>query len=172
MKIAGIGRTDPKSAAPKRYTGLMRRFVILLTALFLVVGGAAAKQGKGKGKGKGQNREYDSAAASGYTERRFLPREASIIVGYYGGGTGNLPPGLAKRGGNLPPGLEKQLRRNGHLPPGLQKKLTPFPVDLEHRLPPLSPDCGCRRVIAGSWALLIHDATNVILDVLDLRRGR
>jgi hypothetical protein len=150
----------------------MRRFVILLTAMFLVMGCAEGRQGKGKGKGKGKGnqQEYDSATAQGYGERRFLPRDVSVILGYYGGGTGNLPPGLAKRGGNLPPGLEKHLRRNGQLPPGLQKKLTPFPVGLEGQLGPVC--MGCRRVIAGSWAMLIHDASNVILDVLDLRRGR
>ena len=90
-----------------------------------------------------------------------------MIRGYYRGEGGGLPPGLAKKG-SLPPGLEKQLRRNGQLPPGLQKKIEPFPVVLEHRLPPPPP--GCRRVMVDRWALLIHDSTNVVFDILDLTR--
>ncbi len=75
---------------------------------------------------------------------------------------------MAKRGGDLPPGLEKQLRRNGTLPPGLQKKLAPFPAGLEARLTPVLP--GYRRVTVGGWALLIQDATNLVMDVIDLSR--
>ncbi len=90
-----------------------------------------------------------------------------MIVDYFHPASG-LPPGLAKRAGDLPPGLQKQLRRNGALPPGLQKKLVPFPVDLERRLSPVP--AGCRRVTAGTWALLVADATNTVLDVIDLTR--
>src|SRR5499426_4381078 len=69
----------------------------------------------------------------------FLPEERRIIENYYrsGGPSKGLPPGLAKRGGNLPPGLQKHLERDGTLPPGLQKRITPFPVDLDRRLPRL-----------------------------------
>ncbi len=90
-----------------------------------------------------------------------------MIVDYFHPASG-LPPGLARRGGDLPPGLEKQLRRNGKLPPGLQKKLVAFPRDLEVTLPQVQP--GYRRVTLGTWALLVQDATNVILDVIDLSR--
>ncbi|MBY0373130.1 MAG: hypothetical protein K2Q23_04000 [Bryobacteraceae bacterium] len=96
----------------------------------------------------------------------FSPDDIRIIAGFYGPGTGNLPPGLAKRGGNLPPGLQKQLVRNGQLPPGLQKKLTPFPPALNQQLPPLG--AGYRRVLVDRWALLVADASNLILDTIDL----
>jgi len=119
----------------------------------------AAPQGKGKG--------HQKHAASNSGETSFRPQDARLIVDYFHPASG-LPPGLAKRNGDLPPGLEKQLRRNGKLPPGLQKKLAPFPADLEQRLPPVPPEC--HRFTLGAWALLIQDATNVILDVIDLSR--
>jgi hypothetical protein len=109
-------------------------------------------------------------AAADTAAVRFLPREVPIILNYYRPGSANLPPGLAKRGGNLPPGLEKQLRRNGQLPPGLQKRLQPFPPELERRLGPVP--AGCRRVVMDTRALLIRDATKVVLDILDLAQKR
>jgi hypothetical protein len=146
----------------------MRRIVHVFLLLSLVCSALAPGQGKGKGKGKKQGEAaLEPSQGAG---RRFLPQETQIITGYYGSDSGNLPPGLAKRGGNLPPGLQKQLQRNGQLPPGLQKRLEPFPVVLERRLPPLPQ--GCRRVVVGSSALLIDDTTNVVLDVLDLTRRR
>lgn len=134
----------------------------LLFVAVLALGCLLTSPAQAKGK---PNKNKHHAAAS-----RFEPQHVEVILGYYGGGAGNLPPGLARRAGNLPPGLEKQLRRNGQLPPGLQKRLTPFPVALERRLPPPPP--GCRRVILDSWALLIQDSGNVILDILDLTRRR
>ncbi len=134
---------------------------LLLCVLVLAM--PALPQGHGKGKGHRSEREATASA-------RFQPQEVQIILGYYGPGGSGLPPGLAKRGGNLPPGLEKQLRRNGQLPPGLQKKVAPFPPALEQRLPPVCG--GCRRVVVDTWALLIRDATNVVLDIVDLSRGR
>ena len=79
-----------------------------------------------------------------------------------------LPPGLAKRGGNLPPGLEKQLLRNGTVPPGLQKRLEPLPVELERRLPPLPPGCGCNRGVLGANVVLVRTRDQLILDALRL----
>lgn len=117
---------------------------------------------QGKGKGKGHSKGKSGAVAFSTDERR-------IIVQYYGGQGGHLPPELAKRGGDLPPGLAKQLQRNGTLPPGLQKKIEPIPPDLVRMLPP--PPEGHRRVVVGTWALLIRDATNVVLDIIDLARN-
>lgn len=136
----------------------MRCLLTILALLALALAPAAAAPGKGKGKSK--------------SKHAFKSGEVQIIMEYYGGccdgGREGLPPGLAKRGGDLPPGLEKQLRRNGRLPPGLEKKVEPFPVELAHRLPP--PPYGCRRVVYDRWAMLIQDATNVVLDIIDLRR--
>lgn len=69
---------------------------------------------------------------------------------------------------DLPPGLEKKVARGGVLPPGWQKKVQAFPVDLDGRLVRLP--AGYRRVISGPVAMLIHDATNTVLDILELVR--
>jgi hypothetical protein len=69
-----------------------------------------------------------------------------------------LPKGLAKRD-SLPPGLAKRKE----LPPGLRTE--PLPADLERQLPP-APD-GTRRVLMDGAAVLIEDATNTVLDILE-----
>jgi hypothetical protein len=120
----------------------MRRRVFL-TSAFAV---PAFAQGKGKGKGKSKN------AAPG-----FDTEERQVILGYYG-----------PKFSNLPPGQQKQLLRKGTLPPGIAKKLQPFPPELQQRLPPLPPDCGCRRAVVDQWAVLVSDATNTVLDIIDL----
>jgi hypothetical protein len=93
----------------------------------------------------------------------FSDRDRSIIRSYYQTQSGNLPPGLAKRGGRLPPGLERQLRKNGTLPPGLQKRVEPFPADLNSQLPRIPG--GYSRVILAGRALLL-DRNNKILDLM------
>src|SRR5438128_6792504 len=98
----------------------------------------------------------------------FRPEDRTIINEYFRVNTSNLPPGLAKRGGNLPPGLQKQLRRNGQLPPGLQERLEPLPVELERRLPPLPPGCGCNRGVLGANVVLVRTRDQLILDALRL----
>ncbi len=101
-----------------------------------LLGHVALAQGRGHNKGSAAGGDR---AVTVRGEIIFTSHDRDIIRDYYGGGNSNLPPGLAKRGGNLPPGLQKHLERNGTLPPGLQKRLTPFPSDLERRLPRL-PD--------------------------------
>jgi hypothetical protein len=140
----------------------MRWILPLVVALCCTLAPLDA-QGKGKGKGKGKSSSPVKGAVY------FVEPDIRAIREYYAPG-GSLPPGLAKRGGDLPPGLEKQLRRNGALPPGLQKKLAPFPRELDARLAALPPDCGCRRVALGGWAILIQDASNTILDIIELSR--
>ncbi len=138
-----------------------RRLVALLLAMSLL-GVAAQAQGKGKGHNKGS--EYtDDHAVSVHGAIIFSTHDREVIREYYRGGSG-LPPGLAKRGGNLPPGLQRQLERNGTLPPGLQKRLTPFPADLERRLPRL-PAIYQRGYIGGS-VVIIDRRTQRILDVI------
>ncbi len=140
----------------------------LLSALLCGVSATLGEaQGKGKGKGKGHQDKSSGNSGGGAVAFAFGPADSRLIVDYYyPAGSSDLPPGLAKRGGDLPPGLEKHLRRNGTLPPGLQKKLAPFPRELDVRLAP--PPAGCRRVTLGTRALLVQDATNVVLDIIDL----
>ena len=76
------------------------------------------------------------------------------------------PPGLAKRNGNLPPGLQKRLQRNGRLPPGLESRFTPFPVEVERRLPPIPR--GCVRGVLDGQAVIYDPKTRIVLDVLDI----
>jgi hypothetical protein len=92
-------------------------------------------------------------------------RHEKDIHGWYSEHSSNLPPGLAKKD-RLPPGLEKQLVRNGTLPPGLQKRIEPCPRDLEHYLPPPSPDCS--HVLIGGHIVLLNRKTNVVVDFLNL----
>jgi hypothetical protein len=141
--------------------------ILLLTPCLLA--------GQGKGQGKGQAKEHGREAAQAEPAARpketypfFHDAETKLILDFYRPGSGHLPPGLAKRGGALPPGLQKQLRVTGTLPPGIEKHLEPFPADLDRRLGPVP--AGYRRVLAGTTALLVQDATNLIVDVLELIR--
>jgi hypothetical protein len=94
----------------------------------------------------------------------FSARDRDIIRDYYHNRYSNLPPGLAKRNGNLPPGLEKHLERDGTLPPGLQKRLTPFPDDLEGRLPRLPSIY--RRGTIGVDVVILDRRTQRIVDIV------
>ncbi|MEZ5814100.1 MAG: hypothetical protein R3E13_05170 [Alphaproteobacteria bacterium] len=73
-----------------------------------------------------------------------------------------MPPGLAKRDGDLPPGLERHIEKHGTLPPGLEGR--DFPDDLKHRLGKARK--GTKRILVGDDAVLIEEATGVVLDVL------
>ncbi|MFN0171500.1 MAG: hypothetical protein ACKV22_34215 [Bryobacteraceae bacterium] len=128
------------------------RRTLLWTAL--LVPAAALSQGKGKGKGRG----------NGGGPAAFSTVDLRIILDYAGQHP-NLVSAEARR---LPPGLEKNLRRGKPLPPGWQKKILAFPAPLEGQLSPLP--VGYRRVVVDRWALVIADATNVVLDVIDLIR--
>jgi len=133
--------------------------------LFLMLSASMVLAGhQGKGKGKHGDDESEQAGAHDDT---FVGIDRDMIRHHYAGYRApdyrGLPPGLAKRGGDLPPGLEKHLQRNGHLPPGLEKKLYPFPVELEHRLPPLRP--GLTRGIIGGHAVIMDKKSSVILDI-------
>lgn len=144
-------------------------FVMLMLAL---VGVPASAQGNSGSHGKGNSKNAAPVEVTRQDVSRtrtpsisivFTTRDRDIIRDYYHNQS-NLPPGLAKRGGNLPPGLQKQLARNGTLPPGLQKKLSPFPSDLEGRLPRL-PDI-YRRGTVGSAVVIVDRRTQRIIDVI------
>jgi hypothetical protein len=143
---------------------MSRRSLVFLLSISLMFAAVAVQaQGHGQGKGKNKQAQRDDDRDRGGII--FSTRDRQIIHDYYRGGYSNLPPGLAKRGGNLPPGLEKHLAKNGTLPPGLQKRLTPFPADLDRRLPRL-PDIYRRGTIGGS-VVIIDRRTQRIMDVID-----
>lgn len=136
---------------------MTRRIFLLVPPALL----APAAYGQGKGKGKGHNKQSDGQPPG--DAQVFRAEDRAAISSYYRS-PGNLPPGLAKRNGDLPPGLEKQIRRNGRLPPGLEKRLTPFPAELDSRLPPCPPDV--RRGLIGGTAVMWNTRTGVILDAV------
>ena len=115
-----------------------------------------AAQGKGKGKPDKSNAQAESIPA-GVVDVRFGSSDVRIISDYY-----------RSRLSQLPPGLQKKVQRGGTLPPGWQKKVQAFPVELERQLPVVA--VGYHRVISGPVAMLIHDATNVVLDIIELTR--
>ena len=119
-------------------------------------------QGNSQGHGKGNPNNPQNASAS--INISFGPHDREIIREYFQNETSNLPPGLAKRGGNLPPGLQKHLERDGTLPPGLQKRVSPFPVELERRLPRLPGGYG--RVLLGQIAIILDRRTQRIVDII------
>ncbi len=148
------------------------KFLAITLTLSLTI--SAAAQGKKPGAWeKSKEAAQDKQAGQDVDrdrrdrERRdpiFTDRDRDIIRDYYRVNTSNLPPGLAKRGGKLPPGLQKQLEKNGQLPPGLQKRMTPFPADLERRLPRL-PDIYQRGTI-GSDVVIVDRKSQRVMDVI------
>lgn len=132
---------------------MTRRTLILLMPLAV---SAWAKE-KVKAKGKAGGSGLDVAVEI------FIGSDKRVIREWIDGQpASSLPPGLAKRE-SLPPGLQKQLARKGKLPPGLEKGLTPFPDDLNRRLPPLRE--GLERVFVHGRAMILNRNTQVILDV-------
>ena len=123
----------------------------------------------GNGKAKGKDKDHHSQSADDQRETKksvavsiFARGDQDLIRHHFSANRGNLPPGLAKRNGDLPPGLEKHLQRDGHLPPGLEKKLTPFPAELERKLPPLRE--GLIRGVIGGRAVIMDRKSSLILD--------
>ncbi len=173
-KGAAIGAAIGAGAgtATAYMTGKKEIVLPVETALtFVVAGGSPAGTTSAEARGArqlstspSQTRERAGAAQ----EPLFSDRDRRLIRRYFARQTGNLPPGLAKRGGHLPPGLERHLERDGTLPPGLQKRVEPFPEDLESELPRLRP--GYTRVILGGRALIL-DANSRIADLMSIRRG-
>jgi hypothetical protein len=137
----------------------MKLFVACIAILALAPF-AWASQGKGNSKPKDNGKDKQSQAAppaAGAQSIRFSSSEIRLISDYY-----------VSRQQQLPPGLAKKVQRGGTLPPGWQKKVQPFPRDLAARLPPVP--AGCSRVVYGPTAVLVQDATNLVLDILDLTR--
>lgn len=133
------------------------RIAILCILSFSLASLTLTGQGKGKGKPVKERDAQAVGIPAGVIDVRFGSSDIRIITNYYGG-----------RLQQLPPGLQKKVQRGGTLPPGWQKKVQVFPEDLERQLPRVP--LGYRRVVSGPIAMLIHDATNVVLDILDLTR--
>ena len=136
--------------------------VVASISIAALVACPASAQGNSQGHGHGNphNQDNDRAGIS----ITFGVHDRQIIRDYYQNQYSNLPPGLAKRGGNLPPGLQKHLERDGTLPPGLQKRVSPFPAELEARLPRLPSGYG--RVILGQIAIILDRRTQRIVDII------
>lgn len=144
---------------------MAKRISLIFAGVFLCLSPAMLAQGNSQGKGHGKGNPHNDGDRSS-VNISFGIHDREIIRDYYHGEYSNLPPGLAKRGGNLPPGLQKHLERDGTLPPGLQKRVTPFPDELERRLPPLPTGCYCRRVLIGQIAIILNRRTQRILDII------
>lgn len=133
--------------------------IVLACSGVMVLAAQGQSQGKGKppkGKGKPEVTAHASESAA-RASIRFGVEESRIIREYY-------QPRIQQ----LPPGLEKKVARGGVLPPGWQKKVRAFPGELDGRLKRLP--AGYSRVVSGPVAMLIHDATNTVMDILELTR--
>ncbi len=171
---------------------ILARVVVILSVVFALLlsawpvhnlrGAALADypdQGKRHGKGnrhldrddeaeQDENRDEENDRKRDRDHTRIRPifevQERDVVRDYFRNRYSNLPPGLAKRGGHLPPGLERHLERNGTLPPGLQKRLTPFPDDLNRRLPSLPSIY--RRGTIGRDAVIVNTRTGRVIDII------
>lgn len=132
-------------------------FGVLGLSLVAPMTSLALDQGKGKGKGSAKG-----PVKKGGGQLAFSSAETAIIFGY----VGENPGFLTREARGLPPGLAKNLQRGKPLPPGWAKKIAPFPVVLDRRLHPLP--AGYRRVVVDRWAFVIAEATNTVMDVIDL----
>lgn len=139
----------------------------MLRLLLIILLGAALALGQGKGTGKGKGRSDDAGAPAkkAVTYPSFRDAEVRILLDFYRPGSGNLPPGIARKG-EFPPGILKQIARGKGLPPGLANKLEPFPPPLARLFP--APPPGYRRMICGTLALMLDDSTNMVVDVVSL----
>jgi len=130
----------------------MRRMIGLGLAVFLVPAAiAAADQGKSHKKAS-QARANAETATQVDVHVVFGSADVVILRDYY-----------EPRYRRLPPGLQKKVARGGQLPPGWKKRFEPFPVAVEHRLPPLPT--GYRRGVIDAHAVIYNARTNAIVDV-------
>ena len=111
-----------------------------------------SKNGHSKGKKDAKYERANPAGTNVAIKIVFLPREVTVIRGYYG-----------TRFQGLPPGLQKKYRRTGQLPPGWQKKIEPFPVAVERQLVVLP--AGYSRGVVDGHAVIYNPRTQVIFDV-------
>lgn len=139
---------------------MLRLFLLACLSMALAFG-----QGKGAAKGKGREEGSRPPGKQAAVHPSFRDAEIRILHDFYRPGSGNLPPGIARKG-DFPPGIMKQVIRGKGLPPGLAAKLEPFPPPLARQFPPPPP--GYRRMICGTLALMLDDSTNLVVDVVRL----
>ena len=142
----------------------MKRISLLTAIALCVLFAPQVSFAQGNSQGHGHGNPHNQDNDRGGISIIFGVHDRQIIRDYYQNQYSNLPPGLAKRGGNLPPGLQKHLERDGTLPPGLQKRVSPFPTELEARLPRLPSGYG--RVILGQIAIILDRRTQRIVDII------
>ncbi len=136
--------------------------LVLMACLCMAL---AFGQGKGNARGKGRDERARAPGKQAAVHPSFRDAEIRILLDFYRPGSGNLPPGIARKG-EFPPGVLKQIARGKGLPPGLAAKLEPFPPALARQFPPPPP--GYRRMICGTLALMLDDSTNLVVDVVNL----
>jgi hypothetical protein len=135
----------------------MKRLICIVLGWLLIQATLSAAPSHDKNKDKRGGPKH-SARTDDRTDTRvgvhiaFGRADVTIIREHY-----------AARYRNLPPGLRKKVARGGQLPPGWQKKYEPFPVAVERRLTPLSPEY--RRGVIDGHAVIYNTRTNVIIDV-------
>lgn len=140
--------------------GMLRLILAGLLCAALAFG-----QGKGAGKAKGRDDGPRAAGKKADTYPSFRDAEVRLLLDFYRPGSGNLPPGIARKG-EFAPGILKQVARGKALPPGLASKLEPLPPVLARQFPP--PPAGYRRMICGTLALMLDESTNLVVDVVNL----
>lgn len=140
--------------------GMLRLILAGLLCAALALG-----QGKGAGKAKGRDDGPRGSGKQAAVHPSFRDAEIRILLDFYRPGSGNLPPGIARKG-EFPPGILKRVARGKGLPPGLASKLEPLPPVLARQFPP--PPAGYRRMICGTLALMLEESTNLVVDVVNL----
>lgn len=141
-------------------SAMLRLFLLACLCTALAFG-----QGKGAAKGKGRDDGARAPAKQAGAYPSFRDAEVRILLDFYRPGSGNLPPGIARKG-DFPPGILKQVARGKGLPPGLAAKLEPLPPALARQFPP--PPAGYRRMICGTLALMLDESTSLVVDVVNL----
>jgi hypothetical protein len=142
---------------------------LALTGTLLFTANTLAKKPENPGNsGKNMTPEHHSPAASRDAGHHnyFDDRRKSIIRDYYSGirGSGNCPPGLAKKhNGCQPPGQAKKWQIGRPLPGDVV--YYPLPYELLHHLGHTSE--GQKLVRVGTDILLISVGTSLVLDAID-----
>ena len=153
---------------------VIKQLAICLIAAVVVSGQAAADKPDSPGNSSKQKSVQGDGSSSAYQYKDEYPHSyfnddrITRIGNYYSKsrGSGNCPPGLAKKNnGCQPPGQVKKWHRGELLPPDLVYYDLPSALLAELGR---TPD-GQKVVRAGTAVLLINIATGMVLDALELQ---